>query len=60
MRLATQMSQREYAHLCEISLAALQKLEGGAPAEQFQAGTLDKLLRPFGYRLGVVKAAGEG
>jgi DNA-binding transcriptional regulator YiaG len=60
MRLATQMSQREYAQLCEISLAALQKLERGEPAERFQAGTLDKLLRPFGYRLGVVKAAEPG
>jgi DNA-binding transcriptional regulator YiaG len=60
MRLATQMSQREYAHLCDISLPALQKLERGEPAERFQAGTLDKLLRPFGYRLGVVKAAEQG
>ncbi len=60
MRLATQMSQREYATLCGISLAALQQLEGGKPAEKFQASTIEKLLRPFGYRIGVVKSAEQG
>jgi len=59
MRLATRLSQREYATLCGISLAALQQVESGKSPDSFRIKTLEKLLRPFGYRIGVVRAQGR-
>lgn len=59
MRLATQLSQTEYANLCGISERALQLVEAARGSKQLhlQTATLEKLLRPFGYRLGIVRIA---
>ena len=60
MRLATRLSQKEYADMCGISERALQLVEAtqGSKPLHLQTATLEKLLRPFGYRLGVVRTAG--
>jgi len=52
MRLATRRSQAEYARLCGVTPRVLAQIEGGG--YRVQVETLEKLLRPFGYRIGVV------
>jgi hypothetical protein len=54
MRLASRCSQREYAKLCEVSPRVLMAVEAGSTKVHVE--TLEKLLRPFGYRVGVVRA----
>jgi|ERR1700683_1231144 len=55
MRLASRCSQREYANLCEVSPRVLMTVEAGSLKVHVE--TLEKLLRPFGYRVGVVRSA---
>ena len=55
MRLASRCSQREYAKLCEVSPRVLMAVEAGKTKVHVE--TLEKLLRPFGYRVGVVRTA---
>lgn len=55
MRLSTRRSQAEYAVLCGVSLRVLRQVESGKL--NLQTETLDKLLRPFGYRIGIVRAS---
>jgi DNA-binding transcriptional regulator YiaG len=52
MRLATRRSQAEYARLCQVAPRVLADIEAGK--RNVQVETLEKLLRPFGYRIGVV------
>lgn len=52
MRLATRRSQAEYARLCKVAPRVLADIEAGK--RNVQVETLEKLLRPFGYRIGVV------
>jgi len=52
MRLATRRSQAEYAGLCGVAPRVLADIETGK--RNVQVETLEKLLRPFGYRIGVV------
>jgi DNA-binding XRE family transcriptional regulator len=52
MRLATRRSQAEYARLCGVTPRVLAQIEAGG--YRVQVETLEKLLRPFGYRIGVV------
>ena len=52
MRLATRKSQSEYARLCGVTPRVLAQIEAGV--YRVQVETLEKLLRPFGYRIGVV------
>jgi DNA-binding transcriptional regulator YiaG len=54
MRLATRRSQAEYATLCKVAPRVLADIEAGR--RNVQVETLEKLLRPFGYRIGVVSA----
>jgi transcriptional regulator with XRE-family HTH domain len=54
MRLAARCSQREYAKLCDISPRVLMAVEAGSTKVRVE--TLEKLLRPFGYRVGVVRS----
>jgi transcriptional regulator with XRE-family HTH domain len=55
MRLIARKSQAEYAHMCGVAPRVLANIEGavGSPTVE----TLGKLLRPFGYRVGVVMDA---
>jgi predicted transcriptional regulator len=53
MRLVTRRSQSEYAQLCNVAPRVLADLEAGKVNVQLE--TLEKLLRPFGYRVGVVR-----
>jgi DNA-binding XRE family transcriptional regulator len=55
MRLAARCSQREYAKLCHVSPRVLMAVEAGSTKVRVE--TLEKLLRPFGYRVGVVRTA---
>jgi DNA-binding XRE family transcriptional regulator len=52
MRLVTRQSQAEYARLCGVTPRVLAQIEAGG--HRVQVETLEKLLRPFGYRIGVV------
>jgi DNA-binding XRE family transcriptional regulator len=52
MRLATRRSQSEYARLCGVAPRVLAQIEAGR--RNVQVETLEKLLRPFGCRIGVV------
>jgi DNA-binding transcriptional regulator YiaG len=52
MRLATRRSQAEYARLCKVAPRVLADIEAGR--RNVQVETLEKLLRPFGYGIGVV------
>lgn len=54
MRLASRCSQREYAKLCDVSPRVLMAVEAGNLKVHVE--TLEKLLRPFGYRVGVVRS----
>jgi len=53
MRLASRCSQKEYARLCDVSPRVLMAVEAGSTKVHVE--TLEKLLRPFGYRVGVVR-----
>ena len=55
MRIASRCSQREYAKICGVSPRVLMAVEAGNTKVQVE--TLEKLLSPFGYRVGVVRAA---
>jgi len=52
MRLITRKSQTEYARLCRVAPRVLADIEAGKGNPR--VGTLEKLLKPFGYRVGVV------
>ncbi len=52
MRLATRHSQPEYAKLCKVAPRVLADIEAGK--RNVRVATLEKLLRPYGYRIGVV------
>ena len=51
-RLITRKSQVEYARFCGVAPRVLADLEAGLGNPRLD--TLEKLLRPFGYRIGVV------
>lgn len=53
MRFITRLSQAEYARLCGVSLGTLSKIESGVSDPSL--GTLEKLLKPFGFTVGVVR-----
>jgi DNA-binding XRE family transcriptional regulator len=53
MRLAARCSQKEYAKLCDVSPRVLMAVEAGNTNVHVE--TLEKLLGPFGYRVGVVR-----
>jgi DNA-binding XRE family transcriptional regulator len=55
MRLAARCSQREYAKLCNVSPRVLMAIEAGSTRVHVE--TLQKLLQPFGYQVGVVRTA---
>lgn len=57
MRLITRKSQAEYAKLCDVAPRVLADIEAGKGSPTVE--TLGKLLKPFGYRLGVVIDAPE-
>lgn len=57
MRLIARKSQAEYARMCGVAPRVLANIEGGAGSPTVE--TLGKLLRPFGYRVGVVIDSGE-
>ena len=52
MRLITRKSQAEYARFCNVAPRVLADLEAGKGSPRVE--TLDKLLRPFGFQVGVV------
>jgi transcriptional regulator with XRE-family HTH domain len=54
MRLITRKSQAEYAQLCGVAPRVLTDIEAGTGRPTVE--TLEKLLRPFGYRVGIVQA----
>jgi predicted transcriptional regulator len=56
MRLITRRSQAEYARLCQVAPRVLADVEAGKLNVRIE--TLEKLLRPFGYRIGVVSQRG--
>jgi predicted transcriptional regulator len=53
MRFIAKLSQAEYARLCRVSLGTLSKIEAGVSDPS--VGTLEKLLKPFGFTVGVVR-----
>ena len=55
MRLITRKSQSEYARMCGVAPRVLAAVEAGAGSPTVE--TLEKLLRPFGFRVGVVRVA---
>ena len=57
MRLIVRKSQTEYAHLCGVSPRVLADIEAGKGVQTTE--TLGKLLRPFGFKLGVVVPPGS-
>jgi putative transcriptional regulator len=57
MRLITRKSQAEYAQLCGVAPRVLANIEAGTGSPTVE--TLGKLLRPFGYRVGVVAVPPE-
>ncbi len=52
MRLITRKSQTEYARFCGVAPRVLADLEAGKGSPRVE--TLEKLLRPFGFQVGVV------
>ena len=52
MRLIARKSQVEYARMCGVAPRVLTDIEAGRGSPTVE--TLEKLLKPFGYRLGVV------
>ena len=57
MRLIARKSQAEYARMCGVAPRVLVNIESGKGSPTVD--TLEKLLRPFGYRVGVVAPASE-
>jgi transcriptional regulator with XRE-family HTH domain len=55
MRLITRKSQAEYARMCAVAPRVLAAIEAGTGTPTVE--TLEKLLRPFGFRVGVVRTA---
>ncbi len=55
MRLVLRMSQAEYAQVCGVALRVLVPIEAG-DAKNPGIRTVEKLLSPFGFRLGVIVA----
>lgn len=55
MRFIAKLSQAEYAKLCGVSLGTLSKIEAGTGDPSL--ATLEKLLKPFGFTVGVVRNA---
>ena len=55
MRLITRKSQSEYARMCAVAPRVLAAVEAGTGSPTVE--TLEKLLRPFGFRVGVVRVA---
>jgi XRE family transcriptional regulator, regulator of sulfur utilization len=55
MRLITRKSQVEYAKWWEVAPRVLADIEAGKGSPTVE--TLEKLLRPFGYRVGIVAPA---
>jgi XRE family transcriptional regulator, regulator of sulfur utilization len=53
MRFIAKLSQAEYARLCRVSLGTISKIESGVSDPSI--GTLEKLLKPFGFTVGVVR-----
>lgn len=53
MRMITRKSQAEYAKLCNVAPRVLADLESGKANPRID--TLEKLLMPFGYRVGIVR-----
>jgi len=53
MRLITRKSQAEYARLCGVAPRVLTDIEAGTGRPTVE--TLEKLLKPFGYRVGIVQ-----
>ncbi len=53
MRVIVKLSQAEYARLCHVSLGTLSNIESGASDPTLS--TLEKLLKPFGFTVGVVR-----
>jgi putative transcriptional regulator len=53
LRLITRQSQSEYARMCGVAPRALSTIESGSGKPTVE--TLGKLLRPFGYRVGIVR-----
>ena len=54
MRLIARKSQAEYARLCGVAPRVLANIESGKGSPTLE--TLEKLLKPFGYRIGVVES----
>jgi len=54
MRLIARKSQIEYARMCNVAPRVLTDIEAGKGSPTVE--TLGKLLKPFGYRVGVVSA----
>jgi putative transcriptional regulator len=52
MRLITRKSQIEYAKFCDVAPRVLADIEAGKGSPTVE--TLEKLARPFGYRVGIV------
>lgn len=52
MRLIALESQAEYAWMCDVAPRVLTDIEAGKGSPTVE--TLEKLLRPFGYRVGIV------
>ena len=57
MRLITRKSQAEYARMCGVAPRVLTNIEGGVASPTVE--TLEKLLRPFGFQVGVVMRGAE-
>jgi DNA-binding XRE family transcriptional regulator len=53
MRIIVKLSQSEYARLCRVSPGTLSKIEAGVADPSIS--TLEKLLKPFGFTVGVVR-----
>jgi DNA-binding XRE family transcriptional regulator len=53
MRLSTRRSQHEYAKLCGVAPRVLKRIEAGELHVQVES--LEKLLKPFGYTIGLVR-----
>ncbi|MET0498619.1 MAG: helix-turn-helix transcriptional regulator [Steroidobacteraceae bacterium] len=54
MRLIAKRSQSEYAKLCGVAPRVLAEIESGSANPRL--ATLQALLRPFAYQMGVVRA----
>jgi putative transcriptional regulator len=55
MRLITRKSQSEYARMCGVAPRVLAAVEAGTGSPTVE--TLEKLSRPFGFRVGIVRIA---